>query len=52
MTQVIMLQRQTPEQSSAMMGSEAKRPLPINSAGSWEDVAGLSWIFLGDSDLA
>jgi len=52
MTQVVMLQRQTPEQSSALMGSEAKNPLPINGYGSWEDVAGLSWIFLEDSDFS
>ena len=50
MTQVVMMQRQTPDQSSVLVGSEAKNPLPTSKNRNWEDVAGLSWLIIEDQD--
>lgn len=50
MTQVVVMQRQTPSLSSVLLGSETKNPLPTSSKRSWEDLAGLSWLILEDLD--
>ena len=50
MTQVIVMQRQTSDQSSVLVGSEAKNPLPASSKRNWEDIAGLSWLIIEDQD--
>lgn len=49
MTQVVVIQKQTPDKSYSLVGSEAKNPLPSSNL-SWEDVAGLSWIFIDEFD--
>jgi len=52
MTQVVLFtDRQTNNQLSGLVGSEAKNPLLINSNNSWTDIAGLSWIFFGDDEI-
>ena len=50
MTQVVVMQRQTPDQSSVLVGSEAKNPLPTSRNRSWEEIAGLSWLIIEDPD--
>ena len=38
-----------PESNPVLVGSDAKNALPSrNLAGSWTDIAGLSWIFIED----
>lgn len=41
---------QNPDNLVSMVGSEAKNPLPTKTRGnfSWDDIAGLSWIFIED----
>lgn len=50
MTQVVLMKKQTPSQSSVLVGSEAENPLPTSSHRSWEEIAGLSWLFIEDND--
>ena len=50
MTQVVVMQRHTPDQSSVLVGSEAQNPLPTSSNKNWEDIAGLSWLILEEFD--
>lgn len=51
MTQVVVMQRQIPEQTSVLEGNEFKNLL-LGSKLSWEDFAGLSWIFFDDFEEA
>jgi hypothetical protein len=38
-----------PEHKSVLIGSDAKNALPLRTVeGPWTDIAGLSWIFVGD----
>ena len=50
MSQIVLTQRQTTDQPSVLIGSEAKNPLPTSSKRSWDDLAGLSWLILEDLD--
>jgi len=46
MTQVVLIQRQTLDPPSVLIGSEAKNPLPICSHISWKEISGLSWLVI------
>ena len=48
MTQVAMMQRQTTDQSSVLVGIEAENPIPSRAIPSWQEIRGLSWIFYED----
>ena len=44
MTQVVVMQRQTPKPSCVLDESEAKKPHSSSSNLSWTDFAGLPWL--------
>lgn len=48
MTQVVLMKKQTLDQSSVLLGSEGKHLLSQNDEGSWVDIAGLSWLIIED----
>ncbi|MDX1442089.1 MAG: hypothetical protein R3237_06495 [Nitrosopumilaceae archaeon] len=50
MTQVVVMQRKTPEHSSVLVESEAKNPLSTYRNKGWEEFAGLSWLLLEEPD--
>ncbi|MDX1441552.1 MAG: hypothetical protein R3237_03760 [Nitrosopumilaceae archaeon] len=48
MSQAVVVQRQKPDQSSVLVGTEAKNPVPSMTNPTWEEIRGLSWVFFED----